>query len=132
MREERQIPKTRETVRIPQDLSSFLSDVHRMIEEGSEEATLESDDLLQCESAFGGLEDKETGIYSFTYFPDEHGTRNKWEFVLSRPEIGSIANREITQLELWGVEVQPVDVNSLARVAHVSIVIGLMHRVRHK
>ena len=101
MREERQIPKTAETVGIPQDLYSFLSDVHRMIEEGCEETTIESDDLLQCESAFGGLEVEETGVYSFTYFPDEHGTRNKWEFALTKPEIARISNGELTELELW-------------------------------
>ena len=101
MREERRLPKTPEIVKIPQDLSSFLSDVHRMILEGSEDATIESDDLLQCESAFGGLEDAETGVYSFTYFPDEHGTRNKWELALSELEIERVAKGEVTELKLW-------------------------------
>lgn len=101
MREESQIFKTPETVKIPQDLSSFLSDVHRMIVEEIEDATIESDDLLQCKSAFGGLEDAETGIYSFNYFPDEHGTRNKWEFALSKPETERIAKGEVTELKLW-------------------------------
>ena len=101
MREERQIPKTSETVKIPQDLSSFLSDVHQLITEGNEAATTESDDLLQCESAVGGLEDARTGIFTFTYFSDEHGTRNKWELALSEPEIDKIAKGKVTELKLW-------------------------------
>jgi len=84
MREERRLSKKPETIEIPEGLSSFLADVHRMILEESEDATIESDDLLQCEFAYGGLEDAETGIYSFIYFPDERGTRNKWQVALSK------------------------------------------------
>ncbi len=49
MREERRPSKKPETVEIPEGLSSFLADVHRMILEESEDATIESDDLLHNE-----------------------------------------------------------------------------------
>jgi hypothetical protein len=101
MREERRLPKIPETAEVPQDLFSFLADVHQMILDESEEATIESDDLLQCEYAYGGLEDSATGVYSFTYFPDKQGTRNTWEFALSKSEMERIAKGEITELNLW-------------------------------
>lgn len=101
MREERRRPKYPETVEIPENLSSFLAEVHQMILDNHEETAIESDDLLQCEFAYGGLKDSQTGIYSFTYFPDEKGVRNKWEFALNKPEMEQIANGEIKELKLW-------------------------------
>lgn len=68
MREERRQPKYPEIVEIPENLSSFLAEVHQMILDNHEETAIESDDLLQCEFAYGGLKNSQTGIYSSLIF----------------------------------------------------------------
>lgn len=103
MRERRIRPKAKQAVGVPDDLLDFLRDVHEMIETGDESATMESDDLLQCPSAYGGLIEDGGNRYGFTYFP-EKGVRNKWELDLDVVDIERIAGGEIAELELWACE----------------------------
>ncbi len=72
-----------------------------MIVDGDETTLIESDDLLQCDSAYGGLLTEGGSEYSFTYFPEE-GIRVKWEVVLQRGDIERVANGELKELTLWG------------------------------
>ena len=100
MREKRPRPKVKEQVRIPANLLEFLREVHELIEAQDEAATVESDDLLQCECAYGGLVQVGTDSYGFTYFPGD-GVRDKWEVELRAIEIRYIADGATTELELW-------------------------------
>lgn len=103
MRREQKQPKTRHRVEIPDDLAAFLRDVHELIETGDDSATIESDDLLQCETAYGGLIETGGNEYGFTYFPDK-GVRHKWEFELDVIGIAEIAEGSQTTLTLWGCQ----------------------------
>jgi hypothetical protein len=93
-------PKVKVDMPIPAEFASFLSAVHELIVKEDECATLESDDLLQCESAYGGLIKKGGSEYSFVFFPEE-GIRVKWEVELSTTEIQQVANKELSSLVLW-------------------------------
>ncbi len=84
---------------IPDDLASFLQHVSRLILEEDERAVLPSDDLLQCECAYGGLME-DSGNYGFSYFPEE-GIRVKWEVILDKQQIEKIGNRDQKELVLW-------------------------------
>jgi hypothetical protein len=46
--------KIQKTVEIPDNLKEFLQYVHHEICELAEETQIESDELLQCEFAYGG------------------------------------------------------------------------------
>ena len=100
MRVERPRPKTREEVPIPKRLRDFFAAVHRLIEAGAEEGRVESDDLLQCEFAYGGLIEEGGARYGFTYFPGA-GRRDKWELDLGSGDLASIADGATTTLTLW-------------------------------
>jgi len=92
--------KVRTEVAIPDHLRSFLADVNKLIAAGDEATTTESDDLLQCQSCYGGLSDPAQGTFSFTFFPGE-GTRRKWLFDLRASDIAAIAANTMTSLLLW-------------------------------
>ncbi len=104
MRERSPRPKIQETVVIPRELKSFLADVHMLIVEGDESTTIESDDLLQCERACGGLLEEGRDVYGFTFFTDPEGVRNKWEIVLSKADIEKVANATLTEFSLWACQ----------------------------
>lgn len=95
-------PKKFTRVEAPPDLRQFLREVAEMIDDGDEATLTESDDLLQCEYAYGGLADEETGAYAFTYFPRK-GVKTNWEFDLSASEIREVAEGE-RELELWACQ----------------------------
>ena len=101
MRKQQKQPKTEELVAIPKDFASLLADVHRLIIEEDESAILESNDLLQCERACGGLIDTDSSKYCFTYYPDPEGVRRKWEVILDKGQIEGIGKGEIRELRLW-------------------------------
>lgn len=103
MRREQKNPKAKQVVLIPDDLATFLRDVYARIEADDDAATIESDDLLQCEIAYGGLIETGGNQYGFTYFP-EKGTRQKWELALDTVDIANIAEGSITTLTLWGCQ----------------------------
>jgi hypothetical protein len=93
-------PKELRTLAMPADLREFLVGVDELIGAEDELATTESDDLLQCERAYGGLLDKGGFRYGFTYFPDK-GIRHKWEFCLSAYQINAVAAGGLSTLDLW-------------------------------
>lgn len=82
--------ESKELVPVPSDLREFLLEVHHRIEERDETATIPSDDLLQCERAYGGLDD-DSHRYSFVYFPGR-GNHVRWEFKLLPSEIHEIGS----------------------------------------
>lgn len=89
---------------IPREFAHFMSAVVAAIDQGDMSAWAESDDLLQCERAFGGLYDKVNGRYGFAYFVDSEEEVEFdvcWYFDLDRPQIRAIASGEITHLDLW-------------------------------
>jgi hypothetical protein len=93
-------PKIAEEVAIPERLVAFLREVHELIEQDDDAATIESDDLLQTEFAYGGLLEEDGDEFGFTYFSDE-GARAKWEFELSASDIAAIAQGDRDTLRLW-------------------------------
>lgn len=102
----RRVPrtKTRRQTAIPADLQAFLVEVHDQIEAGDEATQIESDDLLQCDCADGGLCLGGDGEFGFTYFPGS-SRRPGWEVVLSALDISRIARGVVTELELWSCNV---------------------------
>ena len=93
--------KVKTDVPIPDRLRAFLVEVSARIEAGDDSTKTESDDLLQCEYCYGGLSDPARGIFSFTFFPGE-GTRRKWIFELSTPDIAAVSANSQRSLTLWG------------------------------
>jgi hypothetical protein len=93
-------PKIPDRVSIPSRLFQFFCRVHQDIEAGLEAATtIESDDLLQDESTYGGLIDASKSLYGFCHFA---GKRDEtWAMVLTRDQIGDIAAGKLTVLNLW-------------------------------
>ena len=104
MRLERPNPKKLTQIEVPADLRQFFEEVATLIEAGDEATTIESDDLLQCEFAYGGLIDEEAPVYGFTYYPLKGVRATKWELEFSAQEIGQIADGSIDKLELWACE----------------------------
>lgn len=106
MRIEQRQPKIQEDVKIPDNLVSFFAEVQREIDAEDEVTTIESDDLMQYEEfdfAYGGLNDAETGEFTFRYFTDnENGST--WDLSLTKQEIGKIAEGELKQLTVWGCQ----------------------------
>jgi len=100
MRKEKVIPKNREIVVLPERLVSFLKDVNQRIGSHDESASIESDDLMQCEYAYGGLDEEGGNSYSFTYFP-ETGIRHKWYLTLNASDIQMIAQDEKDTIVMW-------------------------------
>lgn len=96
-------PKKLTAAEVPADLREFFQEVAHLIDTGDEAALIESDDLLQCDRAYGGLIDEEDDIYAFTYFPRE-GVKTKWIFDLSAEQIRAIADEDVLTLELWACE----------------------------
>ena len=95
-------PKKLTHVEAPPDLRQFLQEIAEKIDEGDEATLVESYDLLQCDFAYGGLADEETGEYGFTYFPRK-GVKTKWEILLSAKQIREVADGE-RDLSLWACE----------------------------
>lgn len=100
MRTERRQPKDLRSVRIPEELAAFLVEVDQLIDSADELAVTESDDLLQCQCAYGGLCEEGGDRYLFTYFP-ETGIRHKWIFELLAAEVSAIAAGSMRELRLW-------------------------------
>lgn len=93
-------PKKLTQLDVPEDLRVFLEEVAHLIEIHDDAAFIESDDLLQCECAYGGLIEETTDQYGFTYFPRK-GVRTTWELLFSASQIREVADGSITKLELW-------------------------------
>jgi hypothetical protein len=87
-------------IHVPEPFRAFMREVKQLILDGDDAATIESDDLLQCERAYGGLYDAENNRFGFRYFPGDD-TQPTWDFDLSRDDIFRIAAGEMTQMTLY-------------------------------
>jgi hypothetical protein len=97
----RRKPKARKRVQIPADLAWFLIGVYQLIVERDDRVRIPSDDLIQWKRVYGGLNSKGGSTYSFVYFPDKRGNRNKWYISLNRTGIASISRGKRKFLTLW-------------------------------
>jgi len=93
-------PKRGQRVELPPNLLSFLRDVGARVEARDEATLIESDDLLQEESVYGGRDSEASDRFSFTYFP-EPGIRQKWQFSLTEKQLIAIAHGDQPSLRLW-------------------------------
>jgi hypothetical protein len=93
-------PKREQHVELPEYLLAFLREVGERVEARDEATVVESDDLLQTESVYGGRDSEATDRFSFTYFP-EPGVRQKWQFSLTENELIAIAHGAHLSLRLW-------------------------------
>lgn len=91
--EERSVP-------VPGDLRRFLVRVNDAIGRGEPEALIPSDDLLQNDRIYGGLNEGGGDVWGFTYFPTDDW-HPKWELVLTRGQIAGIAEGTEGVLTLW-------------------------------
>jgi hypothetical protein len=101
MRTKKVYDKKLETVSLPPKLVNFLKKTYQSILNKEEATLLESDDLLQDSFVYGGLLKQGGNEYSFVYFPDVSGIKNKWEFKLTTQDLKSIADETTTTLDLW-------------------------------
>ena len=92
--------KTRVEVAIPEKFREFMKTVTHQIEVGDEKAIIESDDLLQCDFAYGGLYDAEQKLYGFRLFPELDDGAD-WDFSLQEANIRAIADGHLTSVSLW-------------------------------
>lgn len=92
-------PKRRVVVDLPSAFTAFMRDVNWRIHDGDRAATtIESDDLLQCECAYGGLYDRVGKRFGFRYFHSDDAT---WDFDLDAHQVAQIADGTLTTLNLW-------------------------------
>ena len=96
-------PKIEARIELPRDLIQFFGAVNSMIVAEEEATLVESDDLIQPEPqvAYGGLTDKASGLYFFTYFPVRGSVEVKWQLNLLAPEIASIAEGLLDSVPGW-------------------------------
>jgi hypothetical protein len=94
--------KNKVSVELPPAFVKFMRHVHQLIDAGAESATLESDDLLQCDCAYGGLYDASEGRFDFRYLPDEDSNdRTTWDLDLDAQQIAAIAAGSTSHVDLW-------------------------------
>ena len=94
------LPKVKQVNGIPDDLREFMADVREQIRSKDESAVIPSDDLLQSETAYGGLEKKGQPWYGFVYFP-ARSTHPKWTLRFHVTDIERIADGAVGELTLW-------------------------------
>ena len=95
--------KILEKVAIPDDLKAYVSGIQHLIDEDAEEIKIESDDLIQSQTAYGGLLEEEGREFGITYFPEheENGVRHKWELIFTKDAVSEISQGKKGFLELW-------------------------------
>ena len=84
---------------IPPALLEFVKEISGMILCGAPSTTIPSDDLLQSETAYGGLSLDGSGNFDLVYFVGED-TISKWYLTLSASQIHSIASESESTLRL--------------------------------
>lgn len=83
----------------PPALLEFIKEISEMIHSGDRCTTIPSDDLLQSETACGGLSLDGSGNFDLVYFVGED-TISKWYLTLSASQIHSIASESTSTLRL--------------------------------
>ena len=94
-------PKAERELILPNHLTAFLAGVSEAVDAGSEETTIESDDLLQASFVYGGLNEEGGDIFGFTFFPAEGSLRHKWEFWLTKDELRAVRDESLRSLTMW-------------------------------
>ena len=94
-------PKHLEKVEISENLFKDILYVNSLIVGKDESAMEETDDCIQTDYLCGGLWNKESSLYGFSYYPDKIPSDSSWEFELTANQIGGIASGEVTVLDLW-------------------------------
>ena len=89
------------SVTIPTDFANFMREVARLIDVGDEAALNESDDLLQCDCAYGGLVDAESLRYGFRYFRGDAEDSTTWDIILDAKDVAQIAGGNMETRSLW-------------------------------
>ena len=100
-------PKIPIRERIPDEFVEFMREVAALIEQGDEAAWTESDDLLQCDCAYGGLNDTANGRYGFCYIipgREEEEREACWAYDLGRQQVRDIAAGNVTEIDMWRCE----------------------------
>lgn len=90
--------------RIPESFITFLAEVDQLIKCSDQSVMTPSDDLLQCDDAFGGRYDDESTNFGFTFFPepfDDLPFSPLWYFTLSAGQISAIAAGTLVELDMW-------------------------------
>ncbi len=89
-------------VTLPSEFIDFICQIQQRIIRGDASATTtESDDLLQCDCAYGGLYDVDEKRFGFRYSPIDDVT---WDIDLDANQIAQIADGRVTELKLWQCE----------------------------
>lgn len=94
------VPKTPVRVELPPVLAEFLRHVAERIVAKDSSTTIESDDLLQCECAYGGLDYRAGDRFNFRFFPDEDSSAT-WNIQLDSLQIVDVAQGWLKSLDLW-------------------------------
>ncbi|TWU51420.1 hypothetical protein [Rubripirellula reticaptiva] len=90
--------------RIPESFVAYLAEVDQLIRCSDPSAITPSDDLLQCDDAYGGRLDDGSLDFAFTFFPepfDDLPFPPLWYFTLSEDQISKIAAGNLTDLDMW-------------------------------
>ncbi|TWT36264.1 hypothetical protein KOR34_11680 [Posidoniimonas corsicana] len=81
----------KKSVTLPAHVVELLQHANDLIGSEDDLATIPSDDLIQTEAGYGGLDRGGGNQYSFVLFP-EQGTKPRWEVTLLADEIDEIAS----------------------------------------
>lgn len=98
---------------IPTALRLFLQDVAEQIRARSPSTRIPSDDLLQCDVAYGGLLDPNGTSFGFAYFHSADRSPS-WYLTLESDQIQQIADGTITELMLWKCDLKRCPTRSTA------------------
>jgi hypothetical protein len=74
--------------------------INHLIVKKDKSAIEECDDCIQDEHLCGGLWDKKSQLYGFTFYPDSN-TDVFWRFEVTKKQIAEIAKGKINYMDLW-------------------------------
>lgn len=95
--------KVKQEVAIPEELSKFLKHVYELILAKDPLVTTQSDDLLQNDFIWGGLNYSSNIEYGFTYTPTQE-KNNKWELGFTVDQLKDIYEGKIQNLTLYACQ----------------------------
>ncbi|MCA9191347.1 MAG: hypothetical protein KDB03_06290 [Planctomycetales bacterium] len=106
--------KTRVVEILPRSFVEFMQLVDQKIDRNDPDTMIESDDLIQCAHAFGGLVDAAEGVYGFEFVQEQDEDLNEeyegfssdrltvsWHYLLTREQIRAIGRIEQTTIPMW-------------------------------
>lgn len=101
--------KIADKVPVPSELKGFFYDVLTELNSSTLAAKLPSDDLLQCDFAYGGLcEVNGEQFLGFTYFAaprnDNDRFPKRWFILLPRSKLELIVSGRLAAIDMWRCE----------------------------